>query len=147
MYDQMGGGFDERIMKNEAYFMRSVLPELENSGYQHPKIYYVATNNKGERGFIASVVLNSPSKLKSVILMEDMVQYRSSAVELTLSKEDATLCMKNVAILHAKFWGDNLNSVKDGLKYSFTEKQYRGAFSTKLFKETLVPFMHGSTGP
>ena len=80
MYDQMGGGFDETIMKNEAYFMRSVLPEMENSGYQHPKIYYVATNNKGERGFIASVVLNSPSKLKSVILMEDMVQYRSSAV-------------------------------------------------------------------
>ena len=134
MYDQMGGGFDERIMKNEAYFMRSVLPELENSGYQHPKIYYVATNNKGERGFIASVVLNSPSKLKSVILMEDMVQYRSSAVELTLSKEDATLCMKNVAILHATFWGDNLNSVKDGLKYSFTEKQYRGATHNKITK-------------
>ena len=134
MYSSNGGGFDEVLMRNEMSFLQNAIPLMENTDYKHPKIYYVGANNKKERGFVSSVVFNTPTKVKSVILMEDMAGYRSSAVGHILAKEDAILCMKNVAILHAKFWGDKELEAKSKFRIANTEKQYRGAAYNKMSK-------------
>jgi hypothetical protein len=67
--------------------------------------------------------------------MEDMAGYRSSAIGIMLTKEDAMLCMKNVAILHAKFWGDRGGEIKAMFGFSNSEVQYRGAAHSKIAQQ------------
>lgn len=134
MYTTGGGGFDENSMRNEMSFLQNVIPVMEGTDYRHPKIYYVGGNNKKERGFMNAVVLNKPTEVKTVILMEDMKDYRSSAVGKILEKDDAMLCMKNVAVLHAKFWGDNEKEIKSMFRFSNSEANYRGAAHNKMSK-------------
>ena len=134
VYTQNGGGMDEVMMRNEMNFLQNAIPLMEGTDYKYPKIYYVGGNNKKERGFMASVVFNTPTKVKSVILMEDLKDYRSSAVGRILEKEDALLCMKNVAVLHAKFWGDNDKELKSKFRICNSESNYRGAAHNKMSK-------------
>ena len=134
MYTQNGGGFDEVVMRNELSFLQNAIPLMEGTDYRHPKIYYVGSNDKKERGFMTAVIFNTPTKVKTVILMEDMKGYRSSAVGVILEKEDAILCMKNVAVLHAKFWGDKEKETKLKFRPANTEVQYRGSKYSKMNK-------------
>merc|ERR1712226_1648363 len=102
-----GGGYDEYMYRQETNFLKYVLPVMETTLYKYPKMYFYGIEDKGDRGFGSSVLLDKPTKVKSVILMEDMKGWRSSAPGVAISKKDAILCVKNVAILHATFWGEN----------------------------------------
>lgn len=130
MYMSNGGGYDEYQYRQETNFLKYVLPVMETTLYKYPKMYFYGIEDKGDRGFGSSVLLDKPTKVKSVILMEDMKGWRSSAPGVTISKKDAILCVKNVAILHATFWGENEKDVKEKFGPSKSEKDYRpGAHS------------------
>ena len=132
LYCSAGGAYDEYMMRQEAKFVEHVLPVMKNTLYRFPEIYYSSTNEKNDRGFVSAVILNRPAKLKSVILMQDMRGWRSSAVGLSVSKEDAIKCFRNVAILHSKFWGEKRKEIKTLFKPSKVERDLRPWSHNKL---------------
>ena len=129
---QMGGSLDEALYRTEIQFIEKVLPLLKDSRYKFPEIYFSGISDKGSTGFAGYVILDRPTKVKCVLLMEDMVGCKSVAVGKMLTKDEAGLCLKNVAGLHAKFWGDQENSIKTSLGVAKPEKDYRGACYSKL---------------
>ena len=131
MYLQQGS-YDEYLYRQQINFMKSAVPFLEGSGYQLPKIYFTGIDDKGDRGFTAAVILDKPTLVKCVILMEDIDGWRSSAVGKIVKKEEASLCLKNVAILHAKFWGDQGKGIKSLFNIAKPEKDLRAAAHSKL---------------
>ena len=125
LYCSAGGAYDEYMYRQEANFLTNVLPEMKNSLYKYPEIYHCCTNEKSDRGFASAVILNRPTKLKSVILMQDMRGWRSSAVGIATTKEEAIMIFRNVAILHSKFWGEKRKDIKMLFKPSRVDKDLR----------------------
>ena len=73
-------------------------------------------DDNGNSSFTQIVILNGPTKTKLIMLMEDLSHWKSAPPGYPISKEQMTLCLKNVAILHAKFWGlKNLDSLNIGV--------------------------------
>ena len=74
------------------------------------------------------------------MLMEDLSHWKSATPGYPISKEQMILCLKNVAILHAKFWGlKNLDSLNIGIGKA--EQDLRPAAyqkMSKLFLKKLV---------
>ena len=68
LFCSAGGAYDEYMMRHEAKFVEHVLPVMKNTLYRFPEIYYSSTNEKSDRGFAAAVILNRPTKLKSVYI-------------------------------------------------------------------------------
>ena len=78
------------------------------------------------------VILNRPAKVKSVILMEDMNGWRSNTVGTIATREDAIMCFKNVAVLHATFWGEKQMGIKSMFKPAKPETDCRPASYNKM---------------
>ena len=70
-------------------------------------------DDNGNSSFTQHVILNGPPQTKLVMIMEDLSHWKNAPPGYPISKEQMILCLKNVAILHAKFWGlkdaDTLN--------------------------------------
>ena len=60
----------------------------------------------GKSSFIEYVVMNSKCKIRSVILMEDLSDWKSIPPVLPLTKEQSIASLKSISVLHAKFWKD-----------------------------------------
>ena len=68
--------------------------------------------------------------------MEDLSQWKSAPAGYPISKEQMILCLKNVTILHAKFWGlKNVDSLNIGI--SKVEQDTRQAAHQKMAKTVL----------
>ena len=125
---QNNASYDEFMYSRETYFIQNVLPLLKDSGYAFPEIYFSGINDEGATGFTGYVILGRPTKMKSIALMEDMAGWTSGAVGKTVTKEQAILCFKNAAVLHAKFWGyESHNAIKTSLGVAKPEKDFRPA--------------------
>lgn len=137
MYSQERS-YSECMLRQELHFVKRVIPVIEKAGYKLPKIYFSSIDDKGDRGFLSAVLLDKPTKVKTVVLMEDMVGWKRSAAGIYLTKDDALLCLKNIAILHAKFWGDNEKKIKSMFKVAKVEKDFRpptySKFQSKIYK-------------
>ena len=76
-------------------------------------IFFIGLDDNGNSSFTQHVILNGPPQTKLVMIMEDLSQWKSAPAGYPISKEQMILCLKNVTILHAKFWGlkeaDTLN--------------------------------------
>ena len=76
-------------------------------------IFFIGLDDNGNSSFTQHVILNGPPQTKLVMIMEDLSQWKSAPAGYPISKEQMFLCLKNVTILHAKFWGlkeaDTLN--------------------------------------
>ena len=130
LYLSSGGGYDEYMYMQEAKFVKHVLPVMDNTLYVFPKIYFCGVDDQGDRGFGTAVIFSRPTKVKTITLMEDMKHWKPCSVGIYVSKETAKLCFKNVAVLHAKFWGDKLDDIKSLFKPSKVDKDFRpGAYS------------------
>ena len=64
--------------------------------------------------------------------MEDLSGWKSTTVGVNLTKYQAVLCLKNIAILHAKFWGEKGKAVTETFPPSKVEKDYRQARYNKV---------------
>ena len=78
-------------------------------------IHLGVDDKKGKSSFTQYVIFNKPPKIRSVILMEDMGTWKSMTNAQKLSKSQVMSCLKNVAILHAKFWKDEKSFQAFGL--------------------------------
>ena len=55
--------------------------------------------------------------MRSVLLMEDLSNWQTKVLVTMLDKEEVIMCLKNVAIMHARFWGDKKKDISDFLEY------------------------------
>ena len=101
---------------------------------------FLGLDDNGNSSFTQIVILNGLTKTKLIMLMEDLSHWKSAPPGYPISKEQMILCLKNVAILHAKFWGlKNLDSLNIGIGKA--EQDLRPAAyqkMSKLFLKTLV---------
>ena len=101
---------------------------------------FIGLDDNGNSSFTQIVILNGPTKTKLIMLMEDLSHWKSATPGYPISKEQMILCLKNVAILHAKFWGlKNLDSLNIGIGKA--EQDLRPAVyqkMSKLFLKKLV---------
>ena len=74
-------------------------------------------DDKGDNNFARYVVMNKPSRVKSVLVMEDLAEWKNKAVGTMLSKDEAIMCFRNIAKMHAIFWGEKKKLIADYLKY------------------------------
>ena len=63
------------------------------------------------------MILNKPSNVRSVLVMEYLSDWRTKVLGTMLDKEEAIMCLKNIAIMHARFWGDKKKDISDFLEY------------------------------
>ena len=101
-----GGNVDNVINKNEMKFYEIIAPLLEQTKFQMPKSYYVGIEDGGKSNFFNFVIQNKPSKIKSVLILEDMTSWKSLPAGAKLTKQQMVAALKNVAIIHGNFWGN-----------------------------------------
>ena len=128
----------EDFWRTDIKFFRNILPVIETK-YKSPKVYYTGIMDNGNRNFFTSTILNRPCKVKTVTLMEDMKNWDG----LTLTKlfngkgidlEDAAECLRNLAVLHATFWGENKPDIQRKFKrLSFMESTARPQAHSKMY--------------
>jgi len=73
-------------------------------------------DDKGDNNFARYVVMNKPSRVKSVLVMEDLADWKNNTLGAILSKDEAIMCFRNIAKMHAIFWGEKKKLIADYLK-------------------------------
>ena len=81
------------------------------------KFSSIGLEDKGNRNFAKYVVLNKASTVRTILLMEDLSDWRTKVLGTMLEKDEAILCLKNIAIMHARFWGDKKKDILEFLEY------------------------------
>ena len=136
MYLTSGGeGYDEYMYRRETNFLKRIIPIMDSALYKFPNMYFYGIEDKGDRGFGSAVIMDNPVKVKSVILMEDMNGWKSATVGSEVTKDMAILCLENVAVLHAKLWGNHEIEIKNSFKPAKTEMDFRSASHNALSKK------------
>ena len=72
-------------------------------------------DDRGNNNFGEVVILNKPSKVRSVLLMEDLSDWQNKNMGTMLDKDEIIMCLKNIAIMHARFWGDRKKDISNFL--------------------------------
>ena len=81
-------------------------------------IFFLAgMDDKGNNSFSKYVVMNRPSKVRSILVMEDLSDWKTKVVGIKLSTDEVITCLKNIAIMHARFWGEKKKDIKEYLEY------------------------------
>ena len=76
------GFFDEYACRQEVIFFQDVAPSLKDTSYSHVKCYFIGIEDRGDSNFLQYVLLNQPSRIKSVVLMEDLTGKTMSLVKI-----------------------------------------------------------------
>ena len=61
--------------------------------------------------------MNKPSPVKSILVMEDLSDWKVKIVGTMLSQNEIILCLKNIACMHARFWGGKKKDIEEFLRY------------------------------
>ena len=75
-----------------------------------------ALDDKGDSSLARYVIMNKPSRVRSVLVMEDLSEWKTIVVGTMLNKDEVIMCLKNIAVMHARFWGDKKKDVEEFLK-------------------------------
>ena len=129
-YMSNGCSTEELFSRQEGLFFQRVAPLMKDTLYGLPKIYFVDLNDQGNSNFIQFVILKKPSKVKTVMIMEDLSDYKSLCALSSLSRKQVIACLKNVAILHGKFWKNK--EMADIFGFCKTEREVRSTRYSKL---------------
>ena len=73
-------------------------------------------DDKGDNGLARYVIMNKPSRVRSVLVMEDLSEWKTIVVGTMLNKDEVIMCLKNIAVMHARFWGDKKKDIEEFLK-------------------------------
>ena len=73
-------------------------------------------DDKGDNSFARYVVMNKPSRVKSVLVMEDLADWKNNTLGAILPKDEAIMCFRNIAKMHAIFWGEKKKNIADYLR-------------------------------
>ena len=124
LYKVVAGAFgsktEEEFWRTEARFYQEVVPQIEGA-FQYPKVYYTGMNVINDRSQFSSVILNNPPDLKTVVLVEDLKGWKGETVLSNLlagglKRDYAESMLKNIAILHASFWGEKMEKLSATFK-------------------------------
>ena len=85
--------------------------------HQQVKILITGLEDCGDTNFARYVVMNKPSRVRSVLVMEDLSEWKTKVTGTMLDKDEVIMCLKNIAIMHARFWGDKKKYIAEYLKY------------------------------
>ena len=135
----------EEFWRTDIKFFRHILPIIEDK-YKAPKIYYTGMTDKGNRNFFASTILNMPCRVKTVTLMEDYEDWDTLPLAKLVKSQDmdpsvAASCLKNLAVLHASFWGENNSRIKTMFtKTAFMESTFRAQAHSKIVARKRLKF-------
>ena len=106
-------------------------------------IFFLAgMDDKGNNSFSKYVVMNRPSKVRSILVMEDLSDWKTKVVGTKLSTDEVITCLKNIAIMHARFWGEKQKDIKKYLEYDIFFLFYHFQFFEmilKIFFDRLPP--------
>ena len=80
-------------------------------------------DDKGDRNFARYVVMNKPSRVRSILVMEDLSAWKTRVAGTMLTKDEIIMCVKNIAIMYARFWGDQKKEISEFLEYVFTNNK------------------------
>ena len=80
--------------------------------------------------------MNKPSPVKSILVMEDLSDWKVKIVGTMLSQNEIILCLKNIACMHARFWGEKKKDIDEFLKYVHHSSEIRGLCLMKSSSET-----------
>ena len=93
-------------------------------------------DSQGKSSFCEYVIRNKASKIKSVMVMEDLSDWKTSSVGVESPKDEIFAYLRNVAILHAKFWMlQDHKDILDRIGPSACDKDYRPRHYSKLSKK------------
>ena len=81
-------------------------------------LFLTGLEDHGDTNFARYVLMNKPSRVRSVLVMEDLSDWKTIVVGKMLSKDEVIMCLKNIAIMHARFWGDKKKDISEYLKYA-----------------------------
>ena len=73
-------------------------------------------DDKGDSGLARYVIMNKPSRVRSVLVMEDLSEWKTIVVGTMLNKDEVIMCLKNIAVMHARFWGDKKKDIEEFLQ-------------------------------
>jgi len=85
------GEMEQFLYRNETIFFEKVLPVLESTGYQYPKVYYTAIHDAKDPGVLNHVILNPRCKVKAITMMQDMDGWQSGMVGSWVSHDKVSL--------------------------------------------------------
>ena len=119
LFKMLAGAFgnktEEEFWRTEARFYQEVVPMIQGS-FEYPKVFYTGMNGVSDRSKFSSVVLNNSPQLKTIVMVQDMKGWESETILTNLlsgglSRDYAENMLKNIAILHASFWGKKMNQL------------------------------------
>ena len=76
-------------------------------------------DDKGDNNFARYVLMNKPSRVRSILVMEDLSAWKTKVAGSMLTKDEIIMFVKNIAIMYARFWGDQKKDVLEFLEYVF----------------------------
>ena len=131
LFFAFGRNIDEKLWRTDINFYRKAIPLLRGT-YRFPEVYYTDMLDGGDRGFFNEVVLSTPHKIRTITLMQDMKGWNPHTVGINrINVNETVAILKNLATLHAIFWGDRNKEIRDGFSPAFCEKEVRGAKYSK----------------
>ena len=93
--------------------------------------------------------MNKPSPVKSILVMEDLSDWKVKIVGTMLSQNEIILCLKNIACMHARFWGEKKKDIEEFLRYVFYRSintlQIISGLSSKL--NSISIYLQHTNGP
>ena len=131
----MGRNREEKVWRTDIKFHREALP-LMSDKFSHPKVYYTAISDGGNRSFIDEVIRAAPHKLRSITLMQDMDGWKSQMAGVNRATFDQSLpTITNIAAFHGSFWGDQNKKIRDSFDPALGEMELRGSLYSKLMSK------------
>ena len=113
------------------------------------QFFYLGLDDKGNNNFFQSVIMNKPSPVKSILVMEDLSDWKVKIVGTMLSQNEIILCLKNIACMHARFWGEKKKDIEEFLRYLFYRnyiiKDIISGLSSKL--NSISIYLQHTNGP
>jgi len=126
----MYGPWEDGLNRHETAFYQKVAPLLADTPFKSPKVFFAALDDKGDSSLARYVIMNKPSRVRSVLVMEDLSEWKTIVVGTMLTKDEVIMCLKNIAVMHARFWGDKKKDIEEFLKLPSArnfDKEYRPA--------------------
>ena len=115
-----GNKTEEEFWRTEARFYQEAVPLIEGD-FQYPKVFYTGLSDINDRSTFSSVILNTPPQLRTIVMVQDMKGWESETVLSNIlaggwSRDYSESMLKNIAILHASFWGEKMDKLSDIFK-------------------------------
>ena len=127
-----GRNHEENVWRTDIKFHREALPLMKDK-FSHPKVYYSAIEDGGNRNFIDEVIRAAPHKLRSITLMQDMEGWKSQQAGINrASFEQSVPTVTNIANFHACFWGNKNKKTRELFGPALGEMELRGGSYSKL---------------